>query len=219
MNKQNRHANFPRSCSDSHRRRFYPDCTQSTHPIRYLLPADCECTMSPAAAMMRGSLMQQGAVRQVRQAFGQQESMRPCPTTAFMASSQGSFMGAALKSHASTSHAQQRASSLMVLAIKNGATLDRPLRVAVVGGGPAGSCTAETLAKGGIETYLFERKMDNCKVCVVPYKRLITNSCRILTKPIHPNSGTKLLALRSNAVLAVPKERTRSAVFEISCDS
>ncbi|MFN6393304.1 MAG: FAD-dependent monooxygenase, partial [Aphanizomenon sp.] len=32
------------------------------------------------------------------------------------------------------------------------------LRVAVVGSGPAGSCAAETLAKAGIETYLFERK-------------------------------------------------------------
>jgi hypothetical protein len=35
----------------------------------------------------------------------------------------------------------------------------------VVGGGPAGACAAETLAKGGIETYLIERKMDNCKPC------------------------------------------------------
>lgn len=39
------------------------------------------------------------------------------------------------------------------------------LRVAVVGGGPAGSCCAETLAKAGIETYLFERKLDNAKPC------------------------------------------------------
>jgi geranylgeranyl reductase len=39
------------------------------------------------------------------------------------------------------------------------------LRVAVVGGGPAGSCAAETLAKAGIETYLFERKLDNAKPC------------------------------------------------------
>jgi len=37
------------------------------------------------------------------------------------------------------------------------------LRVAVVGGGPAGSCAAETLAKAGIETYLIERKLDNAK--------------------------------------------------------
>lgn len=42
--------------------------------------------------------------------------------------------------------------------------LDRPLRVAVIGGGPAGACAAETLAKGGIETTLIERKLDNCKV-------------------------------------------------------
>jgi geranylgeranyl reductase len=39
------------------------------------------------------------------------------------------------------------------------------LRVAVVGSGPAGSCAAETLAKAGIETYLFERKLDYAKPC------------------------------------------------------
>jgi geranylgeranyl reductase len=44
---------------------------------------------------------------------------------------------------------------------------ERPLalRVAVVGGGPAGSSAAETLAKAGIETFLFERKLDNAKPC------------------------------------------------------
>lgn len=39
------------------------------------------------------------------------------------------------------------------------------LRVAVVGSGPAGSSAAETLAQAGIETYLFERKLDNAKPC------------------------------------------------------
>lgn len=39
------------------------------------------------------------------------------------------------------------------------------LRVAVVGSGPAGSSAAETLASSGIETYLFERKLDNAKPC------------------------------------------------------
>ena len=39
------------------------------------------------------------------------------------------------------------------------------LRVAVVGAGPAGSSAAETLAKAGIETFLFERKLDNVKPC------------------------------------------------------
>ena len=52
-----------------------------------------------------------------------------------------------------------------MLAQAAGKTLDRPLRVAVVGGGPSGSCAAEVLAKGGCETYLIERKMDNCKPC------------------------------------------------------
>eukprot|EP00871_Galdieria_phlegrea_P005319 jgi/Galph1/5789/GphlegSOOS_G4446.1 len=39
------------------------------------------------------------------------------------------------------------------------------LRVAVVGGGPGGSSAAESLAKSGIETYIFERKLDNAKPC------------------------------------------------------
>ena len=39
------------------------------------------------------------------------------------------------------------------------------LRVAVVGGGPSGSCAAEVLAKSGIQTWLFERKLDNAKPC------------------------------------------------------
>lgn len=39
------------------------------------------------------------------------------------------------------------------------------LRVAVVGGGPSGSCAAEVLAKAGIRTWIFERKLDNAKPC------------------------------------------------------
>ena len=39
------------------------------------------------------------------------------------------------------------------------------LRVAVIGGGPSGSCAAEILAKAGIQTWIFERKLDNEKPC------------------------------------------------------
>jgi geranylgeranyl diphosphate/geranylgeranyl-bacteriochlorophyllide a reductase len=45
-------------------------------------------------------------------------------------------------------------------------------KVAVVGGGPSGSCAAEVLAKNpNIECFLFERKMDNIKPCggAIPY--------------------------------------------------
>eukprot|EP00443_Scrippsiella_acuminata_P087485 CAMPEP_0115439070 /NCGR_PEP_ID=MMETSP0271-20121206/35585_1 /TAXON_ID=71861 /ORGANISM="Scrippsiella trochoidea, Strain CCMP3099" /LENGTH=170 /DNA_ID=CAMNT_0002864747 /DNA_START=36 /DNA_END=544 /DNA_ORIENTATION=- len=41
----------------------------------------------------------------------------------------------------------------------------RKLRVAVIGGGPGGASCADELAKAGIETYLIERKLDNCKPC------------------------------------------------------
>jgi hypothetical protein len=51
-------------------------------------------------------------------------------------------------------------------AVRDGAKLDRKLRVAVIGGGPSGACAAETLAAGGVETFLIERKLDNCKVRV-----------------------------------------------------
>lgn len=58
----------------------------------------------------------------------------------------------------------ERSLSQKVFAVADGTVLDRPLRVAVIGGGPSGACAAETLAKGGVETFLLERKMDNCKV-------------------------------------------------------
>ncbi|KAL0801820.1 hypothetical protein Bca101_056996 [Brassica carinata] len=60
----------------------------------------------------------------------------------------------------------QRRTSLRVTASRASPKLaNRSLRVAVIGGGPAGGAAAETLAQGGIETILIERKMDNCKPC------------------------------------------------------
>jgi hypothetical protein len=44
--------------------------------------------------------------------------------------------------------------------------LEMKYKVAVVGGGPAGACAAEIFAQEkGIDTVLFERKMDNAKPC------------------------------------------------------
>ena len=44
--------------------------------------------------------------------------------------------------------------------------LNMKYKVAVVGGGPAGACAAEIFAQEkGIDTVMFERKMDNAKPC------------------------------------------------------
>jgi geranylgeranyl reductase len=49
---------------------------------------------------------------------------------------------------------------------KPGVVPEKKYRVAVVGGGPAGASAAEIFAdEPNIETFLFERKMDNCKPC------------------------------------------------------
>jgi geranylgeranyl reductase len=45
-------------------------------------------------------------------------------------------------------------------------SLDMKYKVAVVGGGPSGACAAEIFAQEkGIDTVMFERKMDNAKPC------------------------------------------------------
>mmetsp|Transcript_20417 Transcript_20417/g.47443 ORF Transcript_20417/g.47443 Transcript_20417/m.47443 type:complete len:462 (-) Transcript_20417:277-1662(-) len=44
--------------------------------------------------------------------------------------------------------------------------MEAKYKVAVIGGGPSGSCAAEIFAQEpNIDTYMFERKMDNCKPC------------------------------------------------------
>ena len=48
----------------------------------------------------------------------------------------------------------------------NGSTMDMRYKVAVIGGGPSGACAAEIFAQErGIDTVMFERKMDNAKPC------------------------------------------------------
>ena len=108
-------------------------------------------------------MLQQCPSSSVKQVFAQKDLSR-FGVSAQVSSQQAAISGSPLKIQKRGKTSQTGASGLVVYAVKDGATLDRPLRVAVVGGGPAGACTAETLAKGGIETYLFERKMDNCKV-------------------------------------------------------
>ena len=50
--------------------------------------------------------------------------------------------------------------------VKSTSALDMKYKVAVVGGGPAGACAAEIFAQEkGIDTVLFERKLDNAKPC------------------------------------------------------
>jgi geranylgeranyl reductase len=51
-------------------------------------------------------------------------------------------------------------------AVKSSSTLDMKYKVAVIGGGPSGACAAEVFAQEkGIDTVLFERKLDNAKPC------------------------------------------------------
>nr|ACI45963.1 putative plastid geranylgeranyl reductase precusor [Neopyropia yezoensis] len=88
-----------------------------------------------------------------RQSVRSAAAVRPASmATAVASSRRASFFGAAV---AQTSPVPQAKSPV----------LSMNLRVAVVGGGPAGSCCAEELAKAGIEVTLFERKMDNAKPC------------------------------------------------------
>lgn len=50
--------------------------------------------------------------------------------------------------------------------VASDSALEMKYKVAVVGGGPSGACAAEIFAQEkGIDTVMFERKMDNAKPC------------------------------------------------------
>lgn len=87
-------------------------------------------------------------------------------TRKVVSSSSTSFAGASVSAGVAPAFqaVSRRAAVQKVFAVRDGAALDRKLRVAVIGGGPSGACAAETLAKGGVEVFLIERKLDNCKV-------------------------------------------------------
>lgn len=51
-------------------------------------------------------------------------------------------------------------------AVKSTSSLEMKYKIAVVGGGPSGACAAEIFAQEkGVDTVLFERKLDNAKPC------------------------------------------------------
>ncbi|KAK8947986.1 hypothetical protein KSP40_PGU016404 [Platanthera guangdongensis] len=87
-------------------------------------------------------------------------------SSAAVAGQNSDFAGLRLASTASVGRNVARRRSLQIRAGVSSRRLSgRPLRVAVIGGGPAGGAAAETLAKGSVETVLIERKLDNSKPC------------------------------------------------------
>ncbi|CEL99921.1 unnamed protein product [Vitrella brassicaformis CCMP3155] len=71
----------------------------------------------------------------------------------------GRFEGTKLHQQPPTAATQTHATTRM--------TPEAKYRVAVIGGGPAGASAAEIFAENGdmVETFMVERKMDNCKPC------------------------------------------------------
>jgi len=79
-------------------------------------------------------------------------ALATCATAASAFTPTSSFMG-------KTSVSTQATAS-------NGSNMDMRYKVAVIGGGPSGACAAEIFAQErGIDTVMFERKMDNAKPC------------------------------------------------------
>ncbi|PNH02502.1 Geranylgeranyl diphosphate reductase, chloroplastic [Tetrabaena socialis] len=105
------------------------------------------------------------ATRQAARVFRAANGLRAVARATGAASS-SLFAGVSVPVSAGGARGVSRGAVQKVFALKDGAPIDgRKLRVAIIGGGPAGACAAETLAKGGVEAFLIERKMDNCKPC------------------------------------------------------
>lgn len=74
--------------------------------------------------------------------------------------------GFATFANAFTSSAFMGKTTVAKNAVKSSSSLEMKYKVAVVGGGPSGACAAEIFAQEkGIDTVLFERKLDNAKPC------------------------------------------------------
>lgn len=82
--------------------------------------------------------------------------MFPLATLAMFAASASAFTPSAFVGRQVTGSVSKMSSS----------ALEMKYKVAVVGGGPSGACAAEIFAQEkGIDTILFERKLDNAKPC------------------------------------------------------
>lgn len=95
----------------------------------------------------------------LRRSTGKRSAEGPTHTTTMLALT-------ALLALEGYAHGGVRASRVARPASAPRADIAAKIRVAVVGGGPSGSCAAEILAQEpNVETYLIERKMDNAKPC------------------------------------------------------
>lgn len=123
--------------------------------------AERTAACAPRAAGARAPMMR-AAEQKIASFEGLKASSIPSSSTFLTGAT--SF---APQAEARTSQAAQTNSTGLTVhaAFQSKKLANRKLRVAVVGGGPAGGCTADTLASGGIETFLFERKLDNAKPC------------------------------------------------------
>jgi geranylgeranyl reductase len=74
--------------------------------------------------------------------------------------------GFATVANAFTPSAFMGKTSIVQNAVKSTSQLDMKYKIAVVGGGPSGACAAEIFAQQkNMDTFLFERKLDNAKPC------------------------------------------------------
>eukprot|EP00419_Tripos_fusus_P006321 CAMPEP_0172682102 /NCGR_PEP_ID=MMETSP1074-20121228/17930_1 /TAXON_ID=2916 /ORGANISM="Ceratium fusus, Strain PA161109" /LENGTH=190 /DNA_ID=CAMNT_0013500731 /DNA_START=1 /DNA_END=569 /DNA_ORIENTATION=+ len=151
----------------------------------FIVPATLRKTqLSRAGAALRGSSAGNGEASPILSTTGMQAVGIAAFAAAFAASGRqrratvaAASQAAALRTvpmagvtvpHSTQQQHQQQKSlrgARMIVCAGNELPEGRKLRVAVVGGGPGGASCADALAKAGIETYLIERKLDNCKPC------------------------------------------------------
>jgi hypothetical protein len=132
-----------------------------------LLPHQQGITMATTMSQMRGAAASTATASCSRPAVPMRS--RSCKVAARHGAA-AQLSGSSFTGHSvgfmsvRTPRAGRALARVVCAVVKDGEVLNRKLRVAVIGGGPSGACAAETLAEGGVEAFLFERKLDNCKV-------------------------------------------------------